>query len=291
MFTRKKSRSRTSWRGTDTPSITRHIIYGVLSCLLVALILTLVWYLTRLPFFTISTITVEGGETISHEEVRRSIEEVLNGSYMKVVPYRFTLMYPHDALIEAVQALPRVKSVELSREKNTELRVSFSEYAPYALWCAHDDGTRCYFLDAEGYAFAESPNLKGGTLIRHTYVGVSNLEKKQITEESVFRETHRLLERLRDELSLRVTDVRYTEAGDMELTVNGGGILFLRSESSYDGTFENLRSILGSESFSHLEPGNFQYIDLRFGNKVFVNEEKPVVATTTDAIATSTESE
>ena len=37
---------------------------------------------------------------------------------------------------------------------------------------------------------------------------------------------------------------------------------------------ENLKTILVSEEFSHLKPGNFQYIDLRFGNKIFVNEEE-----------------
>ena len=48
-------------------------------------------------------------------------------------------------------------------------------------------------------------------------------------------------------------------------------------------TVANLRSILASDEFNDLQPGSFQYIDLRFGNKVFVNKEDPslIAASTT----------
>jgi len=42
-------------------------------------------------------------------------------------------------------------------------------------------------------------------------------------------------------------------------------------------SFKNLQSILSSEEFIHLQNGAFQYIDLRFGDKIFLNEEEEVV--------------
>jgi hypothetical protein len=52
----------------------------------------------------------------------------------------------------------------------------------------------------------------------------------------------------------------------------------------------NLMAVISSPDFSHLKPGNFQYIDLRYGNKVFVNEEEVVVPEEFDVVSTSTSS-
>ena len=44
--------------------------------------------------------------------------------------------------------------------------------------------------------------------------------------------------------------------------------------------------LLLPQNFRHLQPDNFQYIDLRFGNKVFVNEElERDVGTSTEGIS------
>jgi hypothetical protein len=55
--------------------------------------------------------------------------------------------------------------------------------------------------------------------------------------------------------------------------IAGGGIIKVTTRMTTAETLSNLKTILDSKEFSHLEPGNFKYIDLRYGNKVFVNEE------------------
>ena len=66
--------------------------------------------------------------------------------------------------------------------------------------------------------------------------------------------------------------------------------LLVSPSQSAQETFDNLRSILESEEFAHVTSGDFNYIDLRFGNRVFVNEEESVVeeaetATSTEALS------
>ena len=72
------------------------------------------------------------------------------------------------------------------------------------------------------------------------------------------------------------------------LWVSGFDIIYSLQDDSFDRVFANLSSVLESESFTHLEPGNFQYIDLRFGNKVFVNEELGVATSTESELGSST---
>ena len=284
MFGRKKTHTKNR-RQVQEPSMWRHVGYGALTCSIVTLLITTMWYVTRLPSLTIASVHIQGGETISHDEIQTVIDQVFQGSYLKIIPYRFTLLYPDDALRAGVASVSRVHDVVIARSGRTSLAVTFTEYEPFALWCSDKDDTAlCYFLDATGYAFAPGPQLQGGTLARHILEGQHELEKKQAFETSAFVKTHAFLERLSYELGLRITDVLYTKDGDIQLSVNGGGGLIIRDDESYDKTFENIRSILDSKEFKHLKPGNFQYIDLRFGNKIFVNEELIL----SDEVGTST---
>lgn len=290
MFGREKARSRNRRKQSET-SLWRHIAYGIGVCTFVALVTMSVWYVTRLPALTIVTIDIDGGETISHDAVRDTVARGLRGSYLKVIPFTFAFLYPHDALTASVASIPRVHEVTVNREGRTGIVVHFSEYVPYALWCtdSHDDHA-CYFLDATGYAFAQGPRLDGGSLVRHVKEGESELDKKQAFDTKSFMAIQAFLERLTNELGFRVTDVFYTKEGDIRLHVNGGGEFIMRSDVSFDTIFNNLASILSAPSFKKLQPGNFGYIDLRFGNKVFVHEGKgdEATSTATSTVATST---
>jgi len=230
---------------------------------------------------------VEGGETIPHETLTNIVAEKLTGAYLKLIPYRFTLLYPHDTIVEALAAYPRVKEVTLTRE-HTVLTVNFTEYTPYALWCLPDT-VSCYFLDETGYAFGESPSLAGGALIRHVLYGEETLSRKQLMPRDDFTKLHHFLDRLATEMGIRVTEVRGTHTVDLTLSVNGGGALLIENNADYDRVFENLRTLLASKEFAHIAPGNFQYIDLRFGNKVFVNEELASESGTSSPQSTTTQ--
>ncbi len=269
-------------RQTDVPSVWRHIGIGSFVCLFVALCTFAVWKVTRLPVFTINDVRVEGGETIASSGIKEKVDEVLGGSYLKLIPYRFTFLYPYDAVMDTLMRIPRIKDATIVRS-NASLIVSFTEYTPYALWCLGQIDASCYFLDEFGYAFASAPELTGGAFVRYVLESEPELLKKQVFEERVFFNIREFLAQLENTLSLRVTEVLYTLDGDVRLFISGGGELKMRDGDSYDSVYKNLASILESKEFDHIEPGNFKYIDLRFGNKVFVNEKL-----VDDPIATST---
>lgn len=261
-------------------------MWGIFVCSLIALCITAIWYGARLPFFTISAVHVEGGETISHDEVRALVEAELRGAYLLLIPHTFTYLYPEEHIMTALREIPRIHDILLSREGNT-LRVSFSEYRPYALHCLEGgEQMPCYFLTEDGYAFTPAPTLSGGALVRHIVEGKEEIRVGDTFDSARFTHVHTFIERLNTELRLRVTEVLYTKDGDMTLRVNGGGMLLMSPTHDMDTAFNNLVTVLTSAEFKHIEPGNFNYIDLRFGNKVFVNEEtepEVAVASTTTA--------
>jgi cell division septal protein FtsQ len=249
------------------------------------------WYMTRLPTFAISEVEVTGGEVITPAQIREVVEGELIGEYLRIIPHRFAYLYPHDAMVHAILDIPHVASVTVTRVNRQTLRVEFKEYLPYALWChSREDNAPCYFVSDSGFAFAPAPLLQGGTLVRHIVEGRETLEKTELFNAEELKRIHNFIDELNQKLDLRISEVVHTKEGDLQFFIHGGGSVLVADTEAFEAVFQNLESVLSSKEFKHLKPGNFQYIDLRFGNKVFVNEEMSEPGSTTTPITVETAS-
>jgi hypothetical protein len=272
LHTRKKVRSRVI--PPEEVSFKRHIVRGLLSVCVLVILLYGAYYITRLQTFTITEVTVEGGETISHDEVRAQVENELVGNYFALVPKRFSYLYPHDRILEVLTKIPRIHNVEVVLQDRTSIHVTFLEYIPHALWCVYErEDTPCYFITGDGYAFAEAPSLHGGALTRHSIEGLDEIKAGVVIDPAKLSEIDTFIKKIETELGLRVTSIVHKKNTDLEFLVNGGGTILVSSGKDFQTTFENLKSVLSSKEFEHIEPGNFKYVDVRFDNKVFVNED------------------
>ena len=265
----------------------RQIVGGVLLFSFVALILTGVWYGSRIEALTIQTVNVIGGETIGHDAIRKIAEEELAGTYYKLIPRRFAWTYPKKSIEERIREVDRLKNVHIERKSSTELVIVFEEYQPFALWCADVESTKCLLMDREGFGFSWAPKLAGGAFLRFSEVGREPKRMTQGFDGQYIRETTEFIEKVYDELGMNITHVERTGKEELVYHIAGGGKLKVSRRQSADETFENLVTLLTSEAFSHIKPGNFQYIDLRYGNKLFVNEEDPEVESATSMADTA----
>lgn len=255
------------------------VIWGVL---LISLVVGLgygIWHVTRLPGQTINSIEVSGGVTIPDEEVIELVEIGLEGTYAGLIPRTFKYLYPKHSITKLVDTIPKIKELSVYREGQT-IKVEFSEYIPYALWCYEE---HCLIVDDHGYAFMESPGLSGGSLLRFVVEGSVLLVDQVMLPEEMLRRTVELSELLDVNFGFKVIRVTVDESGDVFYDLVGGSSLRTSSDLTNQETLENLSTILESEEFKHLEPDNFQYIDLRFGNRVYVNEEIAVPVSTSTA--------
>jgi cell division septal protein FtsQ len=271
----------------------RQIIVGLMIAAFFGMLLVSVWYGSRVDALTIKQITIAGGETIEHGDIEKVVKDTLAGSYLKIVPKAFAFTYPYEEVLEAVKAVPRVKDVKIIRKGGEELHIEFSEYQPQALWCSESDMNNCHFLDDDGYAFSKAPGLIGGSFLRVTAVG--RQPEEHVTPFNP-EEYKRVIE-LKDAFAVNKWFVKRADidaAGDAFLTIVDGGEFKVSLKQPTNETVSNLLTVLGSEQFTHIKPGNFEYIDLRFGSKVFVNEVTTVTiassTTPVSSIATSPES-
>jgi len=274
----------------NTLVLLKQIGKGILVLLTAGLIITAIWHASRLPAFTISEVVVSGGETINHEQVRIIVLEELKNEYLRLVPKQFSWFYPRENILESLSKIERIHDIKVELVDQTKINVSFSEYVPFALWCMSAESKDCLFINSSGYAFTKAPNLSGGSFLRLSVIGEEASLHSEITDSESFT---KLIE-LKNLLEVRdwfMASIEIDRAGDAFLILNPASELKVSLDIAPVETIDNLFTVLSSEQFLELRPGNFEYIDLRFGNKVFVKEEATILEEELPEIATSTEAQ
>jgi len=271
----------------DTVVLLKRIFTGVLVIALFSLLIVAVWYGTRIKSLTIDTVAVTGGKTIKHSEVEVLVKQELKGTYLGIVPRQFAWLYPEADIRRSIASIERIHNISVSRINRSELVVNFDEFTPRALWCESVGSDKCLFLDNEGYAFSTAPKLSGGSFLRF----VKSEQPIVIRESFDTSETFNIMLTFANLLAERgwfVSTLELDQVGDVFLHLADGSELKVSVNQSPTEVVDNLMVILQSNKFSHLKPGNFQYIDLRFGNKVFVKEEATQERQDGETMATST---
>lgn len=258
----------------------KRIIVGGTSMIVLASVCALVFYGTRLSMFTVNGIVVHGLDTVPEGEVRSRTDALLAGAYYGLVPHRFAPTIPAGQIIESVQGLARISSATVHTEgKNVVITVV--EHTPEMLWCRTAVATStCYYVDERGTAYEKAPPLVGSALLRFITEGVEPTPGASLLTDETRSLLIDIAGILEERHEFRIARIEYFANGDAILYLTQGGHLLVATANDLAETYDNLSSVLSTEEYAHLKPGKFEYIDLRFGNKVFVQKDKPIATTT-----------
>ena len=238
----------------------------------------------RIPAITIDTVEVSGASALSAEALRAFAAGELSGAYFFLLPKSNALLFPRRAIASGMLlAFPSLAAVDVSLDGFRSLQVTVAERAPAALWCGSAElapshqGGGCYFLDKSGFIFSKSPDFVGDVFLRFygsvgatttSPVGTKPLPPKMFETLMLF------LSSLSD-LTLTPVAVSVSGEGDVALYLQGGGkILFLSGSENFIEVRDNLESVLLSDEFREKSLEQLEYIDLRFGNKVYFKEKE-----------------
>ncbi len=284
---KRQDKNRTRNVSPGTILLVRQVFMGLLFFGLLALIISGVWYGSRLPSLTITEIKASGGSTIKSENVVAKAEAVLEGNYIGLVPRRFVYLYPEQAVLEAVSTVRRIKDVHVEKIDNQTLAITYSEYVPDALWCSLEEESSCLFLDREAFAFTQAPKLTGESLLRFYTLQTEPTEGDSALTIEDYNKIKEFALKL-NASSWYVNRIETDTVRDAFLTLAEGGEIKVTLKDDLNHTFSLLESLRQSKEFAHLAPGKFRYLDMRFGTKIFVNENLVDELDPTESATTST---
>lgn len=259
----------------------RRLVFSFLWLVLLFLLLVGAIRFSGWEKFLIDRVAVGGTSAADQSVIEAAVWRRLNERFFLFFPRKNVILYPRLTLrTELLEEFPRLASVKIGLTERRTLSVAVTERQPAFVWC---DAARCFFLDESGFIFSSAPQLSQPEfflllgalpenplgirplpvdflrLIAESSERLAAVATRVAGEEVFVSRAERL-----DEKDWRFVLAR-TRSGE-ELPV-----IFDLSDSSVSA-FVNLEAALTNRAL-HAEllrrPWRLEYIDLRFGSKVF----------------------
>lgn len=250
----------------------RLVILTVIRTLFAVALFLVMWQASYVPWMRVDSVAVSGIKALPREKMVERVGEEVSGAYAGIFSKRNIFLVPKRTIESAlVREFPRIREVRLAADGMRGLSLSVVEREPEAILCRAKK-TECFFMDGDGFVFAEAPQLAGTSFVRYeAALADVPLGKYFMSSRGGFSELHQFVQSL-GSLALFPKVVSLTGNSyvitarvltrDIRLVVGG--------TVSYEQSYRNLEAILQDPKFSL---DSVASIDLRFGNKVFFREE------------------
>ncbi len=228
-----------------------------------ALLIGLLW----LPLWRVSEVVAEGSTTLVPSALTLTAQETLRGARLYVLPRDNVLLYSRSGLISALlAAYPTLKTVDIRLRGLNTLVLAVTERTPVALWC---DDAHCRLLDAQGVAYA----AQEATTTSEYVIFRGELETDDATaqylEPEVFAGVQSLAVMLASTTQSRVMSATVDEEQTVDVVFeNNFRLIFSLGDEASDVVSRFLLAQT-AEPFVGKELSEFEYLDLRFGDKLY----------------------
>lgn len=259
---------------------------GGIFLLLIGFTFFLSW-LSKISAVQIVNIEVSGNSAVSGDEIKSLMTEESSKKYLLLFSKNSRFLYPRKQIeAKILSDLKEIEKIEI-KSKGLKMKVvSVVERKPHSIWCANaengDGGenskTRnadiCYFLDKEGMIFSDAPNFSGQAYTRYSGLldGGSRPIGKTFLLSAKFKEISNFINSLKG-FGITIYEFHAETESDYEIYLEDGSKIILDDKQSFDKTLMNLGSILSEigigKGLSASSSVKLDYVDLRFGNKVF----------------------
>ncbi len=227
--------------------------------------LSLILYLSRLPSLQVSFIDVSGEKTVAKDDIKNATLEYISGKRFFFFP-NTNIFLVNEAGVAAVliSEFPRIEEVDVNKNADGVLKVEIKERSPVALWCNNS----CFLLDSSGLIYSKVENdveLFGKLVFRGSIEGDPLMSHFQNKEEIDSYLKVVLLLKSKN-INTKSINIQSTDKAIIETDI--GNIFVDPNSKDLSSAIDN--AILVIEDRVLKEPGSkFEYIDTRFGNKVF----------------------
>ena len=251
--------------------------HGVIALIFI-FIIALLSYISHRPSIRISNIELSGSILVTQSDVQNETLHYLAGSYLWLFPKNNAFLYPHNALVKNLDnKFRRIETINIHLKNFHTLEVLITERKPFALWCQTVEDSLpqiqnklCYFMDLNSVIFTEAPNFSGDAYFK--YYGLITTDNPigslYISSSTEFSQIVDLVNNARD-LKLEPQNLSAKSAEEFSLSLRGGAEIYFDVKEPVSKVSDNLKALMRTPALSNIKVDSIDYIDLRFGNKLF----------------------
>ncbi len=267
-------------------------------------------FISKLEKINISNINIEGNKIVKSEDILEIVNKNIEGNYLQLFSKSNILIYPKSKIKkELLVNFLRIEDLIISFNNFHSIDINVIERKSFALYCENavvqqqlpelgetststdlvlkvPSEEKCYFMDDTGYIYAEAMSFSDDVYFKYQQESFkrkdlvlkapSPLGEIYLSEakEGQFEKVNLFIRFLKD-INMNVYKLLIKENGDYELSFGKDSLLIFDEKQDFEILLENLQAVL--IDLGDLEKQEFEYIDLRFDNKVlykFKEEEK-----------------
>ncbi len=232
--------------------------------LLIILLLSGIFYFFFLsPVFQIKRIEIMGNNKVSTEEIRVVVLDNYPRKILFFDSKSIFLVNLKKVDKKLKERFPKIAKISLKRDFPNGLISQIEERIPIADWCYEND---CFHIDNKGIVFEKTEketNIKIKTS--------NSLEDLSLLDKVIEEDKLQSILFIKKELKyIEIEEFLFKEK--LTAKVLGGWEIYFDLDKEVKEQIFNLNTVL-KEKIPPENRGNLEYIDLRFGNRIFVSPE------------------
>ena len=262
-----------------------YIGIGLVVFLLVALIALARWSQVR-----VQTVEISGVSTISTDAMQAYVAQELSGDYMWVFPRNNIALFSTKALADALRTqFPRIETIAVHRKSFSDLSVAITERAPSGRWCGKEASVisveaassspastfieQCILLDITGLAYEHESAGDGMDALPAWYgplAGDGVMLPAQFLTPKDFASLRALAEAIAGQVNAgALISVSADAEGSGRVSFANGFSLLFKTTDDAGSVMDHISAGLSSPIFSGRSTDDFQYLDVRFGDRLY----------------------
>jgi len=222
-------------------------------------------FILRADFLQIKSVEVSGNQDISKDAIERSARENLLGNRLLFIPKSNFFIFSSKSLEQKIlENFPRTEMVEVSKNLDGVIQIKIIERQKDFIWCRGESD--CFVMDKNGLVFAPagSEEILGKIIFKGNIYGEPVYQNFALEDD--MQNYLNTIETFQN-AGLRVLTVM-AESPNKAVVETDMGNIFLNPEEEMSLSIPNI-SLLIQEIRSQDPSALFDYIDARFGPKVF----------------------
>lgn len=259
----------------------RKIFRAILSIVFVLSVFSGFIFWFNHPVLNISSFEISELEFANKNNVYEKVDQLLNSKKFFVFSNKNIFFLPKSRLREVlINSNPSIQSVSIEVQEFDLLKINITEYPYSAKWCGNTKEEKidlCYLLNKNGQFFAKEQPLDRKNTV--TFFGpLPEFKKSEKLEDNILGEQYLSMETFKNiitfaeylpEFDIHVREIITEDNETFSVMTTEDLLLMIDYQDLAQDILNNLKTVIETEEINEAQLSNLEYIDLRFGNKVY----------------------
>lgn len=264
------------------------ILYSVLFVIFILFFI----YISNSDFFKVRKIIVSDLKFSNRSEIENLVKTNMEGSYLGVFSKSNIFLINRQKIKREIKSkYSSISSIDIDNKGLNTINIELEEFSPSAKWCdvpvtqtvnpshvndqsisvipqiLNNYSANCYLMNSDGVIFSEDLNLEGDFIKTFGYI-LSDPIRQNFSTPKTFKDLIDFVKLLR-RLNIEANEI-WTTNGEVYVIVTKEKVkIYIDNQDDIVSVFNNLQTVIERDAINQAQFNNIDYIDLRFGNRVF----------------------